>query len=228
MSTVRRGIALALVLAAPALADAQVLTFEGISDFSSSATAPIGNFYNGGAGPNFGVEFSPNALALCLNTATRQCSNGSRGGRGDPASQGTALFFLSGASTFMNRAAGFNDGFSFFYGAPFGTPGSFSVWSDLNGTGTLLGTVALPLTAQGPGPCFGAQGCPFFAAGLAFSGTARSVTFEGVANEIAFDDVTFGSATPGPTTTPEPATTMLLATGLAALTWVARRRRGAR
>jgi hypothetical protein len=34
---------------------------------------------------------------------------------------------------------------------------------------------------------------------VAFSGTAKSVVFTGVANQCAFDSVTFGSITPGGT-----------------------------
>ncbi|MGZ8411455.1 MAG: PEP-CTERM sorting domain-containing protein [Gemmatirosa sp.] len=207
------------------MAGAQVLTFEGIGA-PPAATAPIGNFYNGGVGPNYGIEFSPNALAICLDTFVGgpcPTSNTSRGGLGDPASQGSGLFFLSGSQAYMNRAAGFTTGFSFFYTAVFQT-GSFSVWNGLNGTGSLLASLTLPLTPNGVGlsNCLGNQFCPLFAAGVSFDGVARSVTFAGVANQITFDDVTFGSATPG-TVVPEPGALLLTATGLIG-TFLARRR----
>lgn len=230
VATLRRGarvIAGVGIVAGPALAGAQVLTFEGLSTFpGNTSTVPIGNFYNGGSGPNYGVEFSPNALAICFNTSTRVCSNTSRGGRGDPNSQGAGLNFLSGSSAFMNRAAGFTTGFSFFYSA-INRVGAFSVFDGLNGTGNLLASLALPLTTTGPGPCYSAGFCPFVAAGVSFDGTARSVVFSGVQDQISFDDVTFGNATPGmPTTTaPEPGTWALVAGGLAGLGAVARRRR---
>jgi hypothetical protein len=51
------------------------------------------------------------------------------------------------------------------------------------------------LTPSGPCPGHDAGFCPFFPIGLAFSGTAESVSFAGVANQIVFDDVTFGSVT---------------------------------
>jgi hypothetical protein len=163
----------------------------------------VQNFYNGGtssdgtSGTNFGISFSSNAQAICLNTPGVTCSNTSRGGLGDPASQLGALFFLSGAQTFMNVAAGFDTGFSFNYTAIIDV-GSVSVFSGPDGTGTLLATLSLPTTASTCGSQFNAGFCPFFPVGVSFSGTAQSVSFAGVANQVVFDDVTFGSVTPGP------------------------------
>jgi PEP-CTERM motif len=214
------------------VADAAVvdLTFENIATsypFSSSSVF-IQNFYNGGmssagtTGPNFGVTFSPNALNICLNTPGVVCSNTSRGGQGDPASQEGGLFFLSGSQTFMNLAAGFTTGFSFNYTA-INTPGSVSVFSGLSGTGTLLATLAIPTTPSTcPTSIYSAGFCPFFPDGIAFAGTAESVSFAGAANQIVFDDVTFGSSTPG--MAPEPASLAVLATGLVGLGAMRRRK----
>jgi len=106
------------LFAIPATASAQVvLDFEGVNATYPSGFAQVSDFYNGGmssdgtSGTNYGVSFSDNALAICLNSLTVSCSNTSRGGLGDPNSQRGGLFFLTGAETFLNLAAGFDTGF---------------------------------------------------------------------------------------------------------------------
>lgn len=194
----------ALFLAAnSAAATAIVLDFEGVNASYPSGFAFVQDFYNGGqssdatSGTNFGVGFSSNAQAICLNTDGVACSNTSRGGQGNPNSQRGGLFFLDGSETFMNVAAGFETGFSFFYAAINNT-GSINVFDDLNGTGNLLASLDLGLTPSTCGPEFAAGFCPFVAQGVAFNGVAKSVSFGGVANQVAFDDVTFGSVIPDP------------------------------
>ena len=188
------------------------LNFEGIDNGGSNTN--INNFYNGGtssngnSGVNYGVTFSPNALAISLNTLTSSPSNTSRGGQGDPNSQLGALFFLSGTQTFINYASGFDTGFSLFYSA-IANPGSISVYDGLNGAGSILASLNLPTTTTGNCPGYGAGYCPFSPIGVSFAGTAKSIGFAGVANQIVLDDVTFGSVTPGQpdsTAVPEPFT----------------------
>ncbi len=210
------GIAVALATTFFAVPKSQAVTislnFEGIDDGSNSTN--INNFYNGGtsssgtSGTNYGVTFSPNALGISLNTTTNSPSNTSRGGQGDPNSQLGALFFLSGTETFINYANGFDTGFSLFYTA-ISNPGSISVYDGLNGTGSTLATLSLPTTGSNC-PGYNAGFCPFVPVGVSFAGTAKSIGFAGVANQIVLDDVTFGSIIPGAptgsTAVPEPFT----------------------
>lgn len=220
------------VAAALPLASAQasvvVLDFEGVNATYPSGYATVGDFYNGGTsgdgttGTNYGVSFGRNALAICLNTPGVQCSNTSRGGLGDPNSQRGSLFFLAGSETTMNVAAGFETGFSFFYTA-INQGGSVNVYDGLDGTGNLLATLNLTTTTSSCGPQYSAGFCPFVAAGVNFAGIARSVDWGGVANQIVFDDVTFGSSTPGQT--PVPGTLALVGLGLAGLTRLRRRQK---
>jgi hypothetical protein len=184
-------------LSGVAQAGVVVLNFENIAPYPNGGNVQILNYYNGGTssigtmGPNYGVAFTDNALVACLNTPGVVCSNTSRGGFGDPNSQKGALFWLSGSQTFMDVAAGFTTGFSFFYADPF-TPGaSVTVYSGLDGTGSVLATISLPLTpstACDPSYSGGANYCPFEPAGASFSGTAMSISFAGTANFVVYDD----------------------------------------
>ncbi len=206
-------VAMMAVMAIAAGASTIDLTFENIAPYPNNNDVLIENYYNGGtssigtSGPNFGISFPDNALLICLNTIGTVCSNTSRGGLGDPNSQRGALFFLTGSSTFLDDPAGFTTGFSFNYTAV-NEGGSIQVFSGLDGSGTLLATLNLPTT---PSTCdfslYNASFCPFFPIGVGFAGTAESINFAGTANQIVFDDVTFGSINPN---TPEPASLLLL------------------
>jgi hypothetical protein len=196
-----------------------VLDFEGIGNLN-----PVGNFYNGGAGTNFGIGFNADALAVVDADA------GGSGNFGGEPSPDTILFFLTGSAAIMDVAAGFDTGFSFFYSA-INSTGNITVWDGLGGTGNILATLFLPLTPFNGAPDPTGQFSPFVATGVGFAGVAKSVSFAGVQNQIGFDDVTFGSVNPGggggTPSVPEPATITLLSSGLLAVSTVLRRRKRA-
>jgi hypothetical protein len=220
--------ALSLVGASAAFADTVVLNFEGInSTYPANSVAFIQNYYDGGtssvgtSGTNYGITFSANAQALCLNTPGVLCSNTSRGGLGDPGSQQGAMTIGFGSKVFMDDPGGFTSGISLFYTAMEG--GSLGVYSGLDGAGTLLATLSLPTTASGCTSVYNAGFCPFIPIGIDFSGTAESVSFTGANSEIVFDDLTLGSSTPE-APTPEPSTIAMMLTGAAAGVGALRRR----
>lgn len=223
----------ASLLSVNAMADVIVLDFEGVNAaYPSGSNSLVQDFYNGGtssegtSGTNFGIEFSDNALGICLNTVGVACSNTSRGGEGNPDSQQGGLFFLTGNETFMNVAAGFETGFSFFYSAA-NQGGSVSVFDGLFGDGNLLATLTLGVT---PGTCgteYAAGFCPFVASGIGFDGVAKSVSFAGAADQIVWDDITFGSIIPDPEPEPNPVPAphmlLMMALGLVSLRWLRRK-----
>jgi hypothetical protein len=217
------GLTVMLVLAAvSAKASTILLTFEGLGN-----NEKVLNYYNGGfggngsgPGPNYGITFGPDTLASISGSVSGGTGNFS----GAP-TMPTVVFFSSGPGDVMDMPAGFTTGLSFFYSAV-KLPGSVSVYSGLDGAGTLLASLSLPVTPSEPGTpgCpYGAY-CPWFPIGVSFSGRAESVVFSGSANFIGFDNITLGSSKPI-TTTPEPAALTLFGSGLLVLVGLVRCRK---
>lgn len=212
-------VASATVLGAvSASASVVTMTFEGVG-----SQAAVQNFYNGGtdsqgnSGINYGVQFSSNALALRQSSPGAQFANAP--------SPETAMFFLSGNGAQVNVAAGFQTGFSFWY-TTVGLSGVVNVYSGLNLTGTLLGSVSL--IALNPMPVPGVPAFNRWAIGsVAFSGIARSIDFGGTINQVGYDNITLGSTNPNPPPVPvsEPGSLALAALALAALVAGKRRRK---
>ncbi len=167
-----------------------VLDFEGLGNSDA-----INDFYNGGtsgsgySGTDYGVQFSTNALGIIDADA------GGSGNFANEPSPSTIMFFLTGIPV-MNVPAGFETGFSFYYTA-YQYSGYVEVYDGLDGTGNLLGTANLPATGMGTGDPGGGQYGNWSIVSVPFTGVAMSVKFGGVENQIGFDDVTFGSTTPG-------------------------------
>ncbi len=190
------GASASLAIAQPASA-AVTLDFEGIGD-----NTPVGAFY----APDY--TFSPATLALVDQDA------GGSGNFANEPSPNTIMFFLDANNAILDVTNGFDTGFSFFYTSA--TAASVNVYSGLGATGSLLATINLLAQATDngcSGDPFGSDFCNFTPIGVSFAGIAKSIDFGGTANRTGFDNITFGSETPGGAV-PEPATWAMMLLGM--------------
>lgn len=205
---------LLFVFSTSASAAVVTMNFEGVAN-----NTPIGNFYNGGAGSNYGVAFGSTAIGIIDSDAggTAPIAN-------EPSPNTILVFTTIGGvnNPFINIGAGFDTGLSFFYSS--NQAATVKVYDGLNGTGILLGTIPLISQFNGNG-CNGdptGTFCNWSQAGLSFTETAKSIYFGETLNGTGFDNLTLGKNLAA---VPEPETYAMLLAGLGLMGFVARRRK---
>jgi hypothetical protein len=176
-------------------AQAVVLNFDGLTD-----NTRVQDFYNGtgGVANNFGASFTASGNN---NGATARTEGGSGPNFTNEPSPSNVMFIVgANVPNFLNIANGFTD-FSFSYGSRANRPSTINIFSGINGTGSLLGTLQLGSTTSNNSVID-----DFDLASISFGGTAKSVQFL-VANsaQIAFDNISFTPFT-NSASVPEPFT----------------------
>jgi hypothetical protein len=179
-----------LLSAAPAFASNVVIDFESVT-----SGAPVGNLYN-----SVGASFDLDALGFANSASDTFYSN---------APSPLGVMSPVGSSATMNAISNvsFVGTVAFFYSSA--VSGSVAVYSGANGTGSLLGTIAL--VANSPDFSTWQQ------ASLDFAGEARSILFGGAIG-AGIDNITVNAV-------PLPAAAWLLLSGLGGLGALRRRKR---
>jgi hypothetical protein len=183
-----------------------------------------------GTGPNLGFGFSTNAT---VQKAGDSESNGDGRFENNPSGQSEILAFaadnpggvLNTGGSYVNFAAGFS-ALSFNYALSANSSqfnGTANIWSGLNGTGALLGSIALNATAAGNSCAVGTDAyCNWTGVSASAFGTAESITF-GATSTSDFAEFDGLQLTP----VPLPAAVWLLLSGAAGLAGFGRRSRAA-
>lgn len=215
----------------------------------------VGDFYKGGASASgavgtddLGISFGDGDF-VAATTADPHFGLGQWGPKrwADPADYGDpskALALGVNALTFVDVAAlesggsqgfvnvrvdvtqGFNNGLSFYYSSF-----ASATVTALGAGDKVLGSVTLANTSSNICAVSGESRCIWSVGSLPLSETAYAIVFSGTGFQTAIDNLTFGSVAPidgvvPAPPIPEPSTHAMLAGGLLALAWMARRRRG--
>jgi hypothetical protein len=163
---------------------------------------PILNFYNGGTtyrgiggGPDYGIAFTLNARVFTQTSGLTGTFTppGIAELYSDTAREGEGIAFT------MDVYSGMSESLSFDF-ATIDAGGEMKFYSGLDGTGTLLQDVLLPVTSPITGPGV------FVADSVSFPGVVHSIVFSGGNKQLAIDDLTL-------TTVPEPSSWLLLVLG---------------
>jgi|GEM_PF-3136809 len=154
-----------------------LLDFEGITGFFS----PVGDYYNGIGGPNYGVSFSPATIA----------ANEAIGAFVNEPSATSIIGNITGPNILMNVAGGFNTSLSFYYATHEATC-LVNIFDGPDGSGNLLATYTG--ANNNSGTCGGYAVCTWTPVTIPFAGTARSVIFTCTVGNLAVDDISFHPA----------------------------------
>ena len=192
---------LSIVLMGVVTASADQLDFNNLQ----SGEEVLG-YYDGGfgslgtgPGPNLGVTFTADFVTVAQGVF-------------GPPFQAEELTSTSGIMDVLPAFGGDGGTFSFYYSNSGPDDGTVSLYSGLDGTGSLVTTISLPPSAtfSAASPLEGLPG-PF-----------ESAIFAGTAGTLVFDNVTFSPPGVGPVL-PEPSSISLLLIGLLAVWLTARK-----
>ena len=231
-----RAVALAVgvgLAAAQARAETVTLTFDEFPNSIDNAV-DFENYFDGGdsslpqlgTGPNYGLVFSPDANEQLVTTTNPPPKPGTGKFENNPSGLNGVLYFAFSNSSagYMNSLSGFTT-LSFYYsllGNSSSDETTVDLYAGLNGTGALLGSLLLTPSST-PVACTRSfdEFCSWSFASLTSSGEAESAVFiaQGDSFSPEFDLLSVN--------VPEPATWVMMLTGLFGLGAALHRRRRA-
>lgn len=186
-----------MLFAGIASATVVVMNFDGLINAQNGEY--VDNYYNGGCGSSFNggpVDCGgPNYGVVWSQAVAGGAPNGIFGNAANEPSAPNIIDFGSTAGSYMDVAAGFTTGVSFYYASIEVVP-TITVYSGLNGMGSVLATLALPVNGAHCNGYAQDYSC-WKSIGVPFDGTAQSVSFGKGVYFASYDNVTLGSATPG-------------------------------